>query len=76
MKWIVVRMAKGQEWETRDALCIVDTEEQAIRIYDWCEKNCKYPLPNECKYTFYIAPVKQVNSLDEFCKHFEEEFEW
>ena len=69
-------MTKNWEWETQDTLCIVDTEEQARRILDWCKKNCKHPQPDECIYEFYIAPVKHVGSLDEFQKHYEDEFEW
>lgn len=84
MKFVVVRMTKNWDWVTRDTICIVDTEEQARQILNWCKKNYKHPQPYECHYEFYITNVKQVNSLDEFREyyeeefreHYEEEFEW
>ena len=75
MKYIVVRITKAFDYETRDTMCITDTEELAVKVKDWLKKNDKPPFPDNERSEFYIVPVPEVYSLDNFIEHYKEDIE-
>ena len=75
MKYIVVRITKAWEYETRDTMCIVDTEELAVKVMDWLKQNDKPPFTDNERYEFYITPVATVANLEDFIELYREEIE-